>query len=151
MGYYNIATVYLESGDDDEALTYYHETLRIERITLGEKHNDVALTMQHIAHVHQRRGELDDALKLFKDSLSIQKGSVELLQDEEGKKKYYSAIAETLNHIGNVHLQRAKTDEMMEAYSESTRYLRNAGKMDSDLTISGLNFYGLSKNHPECP
>jgi len=149
--YYNIATVYLESGDDDEALNYYNETLRIERITLGENHSDVALTMQHIAHVHQRRGELDDAIELFTESLSIQKGSVELLHEKEANKKCYAAIAETLNHLGNTYLQRAKTDEMMKAYSESTRYLRAAGKIDDDLTISGLNFYGISKNHPECP
>jgi tetratricopeptide (TPR) repeat protein len=148
--YYNIGTVYLETGDDDEALTYYRETLRIERIALGVNHSDVAFTMQHIAHVHQKRGELDDALKLFTESLRIQKGDVKMLNEKEAGKKYHAAIAETLNHIGNAYLQRAKTDEMVKAYSESTRYLRIAGKMDDDLNISGLSFYGISKKHPEC-
>lgn len=149
--YYNIATVCLETGDDDEALNCYGETLRIERITLGENHSDVSLTMQHIAHVHQKRGELDEALQLFTESLSIQKGNIQMFDEKKANKGCFAAIAETLNYIGNAYLQRGKTDEMMKAYSEAMRYFRIAGKMDDDLTISGLNFYGISKNHPECP
>merc|ERR1711933_232206 len=124
-------------GDDEEALVNYRETLRIERVAFGENHKDVALTMQHIAHVHQQRGEIDKALELFTESLQIQKENAKIASSK-GVKKHYAAISETLNHIGNAHLQRADTEQMMQAYAESTRYLRMAGKSDDDLTISGL-------------
>lgn len=51
--WYNIATVFLETGDDDRAIQLYKETLRVERAALGEKHNDVILTLQHLGLVHQ--------------------------------------------------------------------------------------------------
>ncbi len=59
-------------------------------------------------------------------------------------------MAHTLNHIGNVYLQRGNAKEMVAAFSDSMRYLRLAGKKDEDLAISGFNFYGLSKMQPEC-
>jgi hypothetical protein len=34
--WYSIATLYLESGDDDRAINCYKETLRVERTALGE-------------------------------------------------------------------------------------------------------------------
>ena len=151
---YNVATINLETGNDDEALANYREVLRIERIVLGPNHSDVALTMQHIAHVHQQRGELDDALHYFTESLAIQRKQQrndKSQKNNEKSAKHYAAIAETLDHIGNVHLQRAQTKDIIDAFSESTRCLRVSGKCDDDLRVSGLNFYGISKMCPEYP
>jgi tetratricopeptide (TPR) repeat protein len=121
---------------------YYRETLRVERASLGGDHKNVVLTMQHIGQVHQQQGELSDALKYFHETLEVQKQSA---------KPDNAAIAQTLNQIGNVYLQYGDAREMVVAFSDSMRYLRlAAGKSDEDLAISGFNFYGLSKMHPEC-
>ena len=113
----------------------------MERAALGDRHRDVVLTIQHIGQVHQQRGELSDALKYYQEALDIQMTSED--SDE-------ASIAQTLNHIGNVFLQRGDAKEMVEALSESLRAFRKAGQSDDELQISGLNFYGLSKMHPEC-
>ena len=68
---YNIATIYLERGDEDEAMKYYKETLRVERATLGRDHTDVIMTLQYKAQVHQQRGELDDALECYFEVLGL--------------------------------------------------------------------------------
>merc|ERR1712032_1127992 len=62
----------------------------------------------------------------------------------------FVSIAETWNHIGNVHMQRGDTEELMHAYTMSLRFFHRAGKADNSLSISGCNFYGMSKLHPEC-
>ena len=70
--------------------------------------------------------------------------------EKEGAEVDARACAKTLNSIGNVYLQWGKTREMMEAMTEAARYLRQAGLSTDDLVVSGFNFFGLSKLHPEC-
>jgi tetratricopeptide (TPR) repeat protein len=137
---YNIATIHLESGDDEEAMTYYRETLRVERVALGPKHKAVLETMQHVGQVHQKRGELDIALEYFEEVLAIRRAD---------PNPYYAAIAKTYNFIGNVYLQRGQTKLMVAAFAEAVRCFRLAGESDDELDISGFNFYGLAKSHPE--
>lgn len=138
---YNIATIHLELGNDEESLPYYRETLRVEQTALGATHKAVQETMTHLAQVHLQRGELDKALDYFSEVLSIQK---------KATKVDPIACAKTLNHIGNVYIQWGKTPELMEAMSESLRFFRQAGGSENDLTISSFNLYGLAKLHTEC-
>ena len=42
--WYNIATIFFEIGEDDEAMKCYKETLRVERHALGPDHHDVVLS-----------------------------------------------------------------------------------------------------------
>jgi len=142
----NIATVRLELGDDDTALIYYRETLRVERASLGTTNPDVIMTLQHVGHVHELRGELDEALQYYREALDIQMATASTIEEEV-------AIAQTFNVIGNVYLQRGEARHAVTYFSYSLRYLRRAGKNNQEddyLTISGFNFYGLSKLHPEC-
>jgi tetratricopeptide (TPR) repeat protein len=138
---YNIATVCLELGDEEDAVQFYRETLKVEQASLGTGHRDVLLTMQHLGQVHQQRGEIAEALTYFHESLKIQL---------ESPSKDAIHLASTYNQIGNMHLQRGDTANMVHAYSEALRLLRNIGKSERDMHINGMNFYGLSKIHPEC-
>jgi tetratricopeptide (TPR) repeat protein len=139
--WYNIATIFLEIGEDEEAMKYYRETLRVERLALGHDHHDVVLTLQHMGHVHQQRGDLDEALSYYREALVI-----------ERKKKGDDdvAVAKVLNLIGNIHMQRAEIKEVMVCYSEATRIYMKCGQPVENLVIGGYNFYALSKLHPEC-
>ena len=158
---YNIATVHLELGDEDDAVRYYRETLKVEQDSLGKGHQDVLLTMQHIATVHQQRGELEEALKYFRECLDVQLERYHRLQGRKGVQHDLGQndqsfqessihLARTWNHIGNLHLQRGDTTQMMQSYSEASRVLRHLGESEIELSISGFNYYMLSKIHPEC-
>jgi hypothetical protein len=59
------------------------------------------------------------------------------------------AIAQILNHIGNLYLQRGDTKQMINVFADALRLIRRAGHNESELVISGFNFYGISKLHPE--
>merc|ERR1712151_496790 len=104
-------------------------------------HKDVIVTMQRIARSHEQRGELDNALKYFTESLELQQKMVEVDN---------IAIARTLNHIGNIYLQSGQIYEMINAFSEAVRKLRVEGKDETQLAISGLNLYLISKQCPSC-
>lgn len=143
---YNVATILLETGDDEEALVFYRETLRVERTALGETHNDVIATTLHLGQVHQQRGELTEALEYFEHALKIQQEQC----SPENAAQMAVSMATTLNHIGNVHLQRGDARSLVQAFAGAVRCLKVAGKNEQDLAISGFNFYGLSKMHPEC-
>jgi tetratricopeptide (TPR) repeat protein len=140
--WYNIATIYLEQGDDDDAIRFYKEALRVERKALGENPHDVIMTLQHIGLVYQRRGDLDEALKYFNEALSLQ---VEKCEDDS------IPAARLLNLVGNINLQQGDTEKMMECYTMASRiYNKYQGQPDSMLVIAGHSFYGLSKLHPPC-
>lgn len=150
---YNVATILLETGDDEEALVFYRETLRVERAALGETHTDVIATTLHLGQVHQQRGELTEALEYFEHALEIQNDQLQQSQGAGGEAQKQQAavsMATTLNHIGNVHLQRGDAAALVTAFGDAVRCLKAAGKSEQDLAISGFNFYGLSKMHPEC-
>merc|ERR1711933_6319 len=127
------------------ALSYYNETLRVERAALGDDHEDVALTLEHVGYVYQQRGEINEAIKYFLDALEIYKRHSNSAGDEQSKLDSYLSIAQALNNVGNLYLQKGQTQDMVATFSEAIRYLRKSGKSDDELTICGLNYYGLSK------
>jgi tetratricopeptide (TPR) repeat protein len=140
--WYNIATIYFETGDDEIAIRLYKETLRVERASLGDEHPDVVLTLQHIGQVLQQLGDLKQSLGYFREALMIER-------KVPGDNRI--AVAKILNLIGNIHLQEGNVSEMMECFDEASRIFdtnRQAG--GETLVIAGFNFYGLSKIHPAC-
>jgi len=123
-------------------LAYYKETLRVERASLGKHHKDAITTLEHIGRVYQTRGELHEALECFEEA-------VELRMTREQPERDHFGIAQTYNDIGNVHLQMGHTFELMEAFANATRQFRMAGQSEEELVITGFNYFGLSKMHPE--
>lgn len=138
--WYNIATIYFETGNDDLAIMMYKETLRVERAALGPNHPDVVMTLQHIGQVLQQVGNLVEALEYFQEALEIEKMF----------KRDDVSIAKILNLIGNIHLQEGNVGPMMISFSEASHLLEKSGNRTEGLVIAGYNFYGLSKIHPKC-
>ena len=106
--WYNIATIYFETGQEEVAISLYKETLRVERAALGPDHPDVVLTLQHIGQVLQQQGDLPGALGYFREALAIEK--------KRGSDQV--AVAKILNLMGNIHLQEANVKEMMYCFIE---------------------------------
>mmetsp|Transcript_20361 Transcript_20361/g.31012 ORF Transcript_20361/g.31012 Transcript_20361/m.31012 type:complete len:179 (-) Transcript_20361:328-864(-) len=140
---YNIATVQLASGDEDEALKTFEETLRVERSALGVNDlGDIVITLRHIAQILKARGNLDEALAHLNEALCVQSRIVGAADDNV-------IIGQILNQMGNIHLQRCETKKAMELYCRSLRIFRKAGRTDSEMLIEGLNFYNMAVCHPE--
>jgi tetratricopeptide (TPR) repeat protein len=134
---YNLATVHLETGDDELAIKYYKETLRVEQMT---NQQDAVMTLQNLGLVHQQRGELEEALIYFGEALEIEAAKV-----GNGRE----AAVKLLNLMGNMHLQTANVGEMMTCFTEACRiYRERDGQPHHALKISGYNFYDMSKVHP---
>jgi tetratricopeptide (TPR) repeat protein len=141
--WYNLATVKEETGDEDNAIAMYKECFRIERLMLSSGLKcDLVDTLQRLGRLHQRRGELDEALQYFQEALSSLRN-----RGEEAT----LSVAKFLNLVGNVHLQRADISQMMQCYIEASRIYQesNHGAPPNEmLVIAGYYLYGLSKLHP---
>lgn len=139
--YSNLGTVYLASGEDKEAIQMFAESIRLERLTLGDNHLGVAVSLQHLAQLHQDRGELELAHDYFKEALQITRGV-----DESMMANKQRTICTLLNLMGNIHLMKAEVPQMMECFAEASRV--SGDNNAQDLVIAGYTFYGISKMHP---
>jgi tetratricopeptide (TPR) repeat protein len=139
--YSNLGTVYLANGEDKEAVQMFAESIRLERRTLGETHLGVAVSLQHLAQLHQDRGELELAHEYFKEALEITRGV-----DESMMANKQRTICTLLNLMGNIHLMKAEVPQMMECFTEASRVCGDTAAQD--LVIAGYTFYGISKMHP---
>jgi Tetratricopeptide repeat len=137
---YNIATIFLEQGNDSEAMKCYRETLRVERLALGDDHEDVLLTITYIAQVNQNKGDLQAALACYEGILRSQKRS---------RPEDHESIARTLNRMANIHLQSGHPCKVVELMTEASRRMRLAGLGVDELSLSGFHLYGFSRVHPE--
>jgi len=146
--WYNLATIYLEKGEDHTAMKLYSESLRVERRALGEKHPEISLTLQHLGQMRQERGELEAAVEFFQEALEIER--MVLTQKQQSGRSVQetkACICKLLNLIGNIHLMCGRVDDMMECFVEACQFGQNHGE---SLIIAGHNFYGLSRLHPPC-
>jgi tetratricopeptide (TPR) repeat protein len=153
--YSNLGTVYLANGEDKEAIQMFAESIRLERKVLGENHLGVAVSLQHLAQLHQDRGELELAHWYFAEALAITKQV-----DESTMANKQRTICTLLNLMGNIHLMKAEVPQMMECFTEASRVKvddnsngtngNNGGDHFNNLVIAGYTFYGISKMHPPC-
>eukprot|EP00797_Seminavis_robusta_P023624 Sro38_g023850.1 Kinesin light chain (597) ;mRNA; r:114968-116758 len=149
--YSNLGTVYLANGEDKEAIQMFTESIRLERKTLGENHLGVAVSLQHLAQLHQDRGELELAHEYFAEALKITKGV-----DESMMANKQRTVCTLLNLMGNIHLMKAEVPQMMECFAEASRVScdndnpNSSGDQFKNLVIAGYTFYGISKMHPPC-
>jgi tetratricopeptide (TPR) repeat protein len=139
--WYNIATTCFETGDDNNAIQLYMEARRIERANLGESHDVVIQTVQHLASIFQQLGRLDEAAMEYR-------GALNLLQQKENRN--FPWEVKLLNLLGNLYLQHGDVMNAIEAWTKATRTLRANNLSDDSLHIIGLNYYSLSRMHPPC-
>merc|ERR1712154_160724 len=119
------------------ALKYYRKTLCIEQAT-DNCERRIAQTLGHIAIIHEGRGELDEAIKCFSETIEILK---------KASKQDNGAVARTLNRLGNLYLQLGQTRNMIDALSDSIRCFHLDGIRGDTVHVSGFEFYSLSKMH----
>lgn len=140
--WYNVGTICVETGEDIDAIRCYKESLRIEQLFIEDgKIEGALLTIQNLGYIFQQNGEIDQACFYFRNAL-------ELLRQTNGKNS--QSVGRLYNLLGNIHLQKAEVNEMMECYTQCARIHQEENSKSASMVISGYTFYSLSKLHPQC-
>eukprot|EP00980_Cylindrotheca_fusiformis_P028183 scaffold22586_cov138-Cylindrotheca_fusiformis.AAC.3 len=139
--WYNIATVYFETGDDCNAIKAYKESLRVESENMGELHDGVIRTVLHLASIFQQLGHLTEAEKHFREALK---------RLGQKRSKNFRLEVKVLNGLGNLYLQKGDVPNAIAVFTKATRSLCANNLSEDSLVITGLNYYSLCRMHPAC-
>jgi tetratricopeptide (TPR) repeat protein len=89
---YELGWVYYDTGDARQAIEYYEQALSIGKEVYGERHPNVATTLNNIGGAWDSLGEPKKALEYYEQALAIDK---EVYGDK------HPSVAATLNNIGS--------------------------------------------------
>lgn len=150
--WYNLATICVETHEELEAITCYKESLRIELLALSPgKGEGASLSMQNLGYIYQQNGELDEARNYFTQALELNQSKYASNSSGPAKSQI---IAKLYNLIGNIHLQKAEVEPMMNCYVKAARSYQDTmsgtSANNETMVISGYTFYAISKLHPQC-
>ena len=163
---HNLAYLYKDQGNYDEALKFYNMTLEIREKILGKDHPDTAITYNNIADVYHVQGNYDEALNFNYMALEIREKKL-------GKDHPYTAI--TYNNIACIYKAQGNYDEALKFYNMALKIQeKELGKEHPDTALTydnmaqvycaqgnydeALNFYNialeiqenkLGKGHPD--
>jgi tetratricopeptide (TPR) repeat protein len=125
----NIGMVLAERGEYNDAMDEFEKAKQIYlSVNQGnEVSRDVASAISCMGNVKNRVGELDAALKLYMDAVTIYKS---IHAEAEGAESVATAtrdVTSTLKVIGMVHAKKGDLDIAMGFFTEAMTILRTAG------------------------
>jgi len=136
--YNNLGAYYNQKGHIQNALIYFHKSLRLKE----ELKEDVAIakTLNNIGYIYEITGELDNALSYYHKSLKIKVR----MNDMQG-------IAKSLSNIGSIYDTKGDTTRAMINNKKSLLIFR---KIESDkdiaLVLNNIAFiYDKRKNYSQ--
>ncbi|MCI4430778.1 MAG: toll/interleukin-1 receptor domain-containing protein [Burkholderiales bacterium] len=106
----NLAFVYEEKADHDDAEKLFREGLAMNRRLLGDKHKEIAIGLSNLAYVLQEKGDLSRAEATFRQTLAMQR---ELLGN------VHPDVAMTLNNLAYVYAALHDTSNELRTQRES--------------------------------
>jgi len=136
----HVGYVYQQQGEISIAIDHFLDALKIYKINAKKLEQDQE-------HDNKRDENNCGNNTSSPPSLSVSNNNKQHRHEIE---ETHMSIAQTLNNVGNLYLQRGQTKHMIEMFLEAIRYLQKSGRSIEELTICGFNYYGLSKMHPEC-
>jgi tetratricopeptide (TPR) repeat protein/CHAT domain-containing protein len=107
---YELGWIYYDVGEARLALEYYEQALSIDKEVYGERHPNVAITLNSIGGAWVAMGEPKKALGYYEQALSI------------GKEMYgerHPNVAATLNNIGGAWYARGKPKKAIGYYEQA--------------------------------
>jgi tetratricopeptide (TPR) repeat protein len=108
--FHDLAAVYDELKNTDEALNHYRKALELQETHFGRQHADTADTISNIAATYDRMGNREEALKYFREALEIRRQLF-------GEK--HAETAASINNIGSSFYEAGK-------YADAIHYLEKA-------------------------
>jgi len=106
----NLAFVYEEKSDHDDAEKLFREGLAMNRRLLGEKHKEIATGLSNLAYVLQEKGDMLRAEATFRQALDMQR---ELFGN------VHPDVALTLNNLAYVYAALHDTRNELQSQRES--------------------------------
>ena len=127
-------------GETNKAIETFEQTLFHEYNSSNKKKTDIVGTLQCLAQLHELNGNLDIALKCYKEA-------VEYCQ-KNSDKEVSSQVARLYSYIGNIHIEKGDNCKAMEAYVMASRISR-LGDFDDCIVIiaDGLALCEVLKQH----
>lgn len=129
-----LGKLYVSMGNSQQALLMYKEALLIYRaavvhamkVTKGRSNPDLPAKQDRLAHclfciaeAQDANGNLDEAVRIFGESLQLRLFSDAHKQD---KRSNMIHCAMCLSGIGNVHMKRNETDEALHVFKDAMSY-----------------------------
>ena len=108
--YGNIASVYIEMGNDSLALQYMEKALKLSQELLGENHLDNAYHYNNIAKIYSKRKEENLALDYYQKALKI---FLEVFTENNVE------VATVYGNIGQIYLEQGKNDMSLKYLQKS--------------------------------
>ena len=105
-----LGLVYQDMGEYSKALSYYEQSLEIEKVALPPNHLGLASSYHNIGSVYKSMGEYSKALSSYERSLEIRK--VALPPD-------HPDLATSYNNIGNVHMDMGEYSKALSSHKRS--------------------------------
>jgi tetratricopeptide (TPR) repeat protein len=107
---YELGCIYDVNGDARQAIEYYEQALTIYKEVYGEKHPNVAATLNNIGSACTVLGEPKKALEYCKQALAIYK---------EVYGERHRVVATTLNSIGATWVAQGEPEKALEYYKQA--------------------------------
>ncbi len=122
----NIGMVLAEQGNLDQAMGKFKAAKQIyEAINPDGPSCDVASALSCMANVQSRRGDLDDALRLYGESLHMYKAVIRRTKEMGGRSRLaIQEVASTLKIMGMVHTKRGELGLSMACFQEAIDIMR---------------------------
>ena len=73
MEYNNIGKIYEKANDNQEAIKYYEDSLKIRKKCLGDFHPEVIISLKNLASINEKLGQKNKAFELLQETLVIRR------------------------------------------------------------------------------
>ncbi len=126
---------YQGQGVYGQAEPWYQGCLRVTRSRLGERHPDVATSLNNLAELYQSQGRYDEAEPLYRQALELRR---ELLGER------HPDVATSLNNLAGLYQSQGRYDEAEPLYRQALELRRELlGERHPDVAQSLNNLAGL--------
>jgi tetratricopeptide (TPR) repeat protein len=124
----DLGLLYQDLGDNQQALSYFHQALPLRR-QVGDRKSE-ATTLNNIGGVYANLGDNQQALSYFQQALPLRRQ----VGDRKGE-------ATTLNNIGGVYANLGDNQQALSYYQQALPLFRQVGDRTGEATT--LNNIGL--------
>jgi CHAT domain-containing protein/Flp pilus assembly protein TadD len=127
-----------EQGKYDEAVPLAEQALVIRKRVLGDRHSDVAVSLNNLAELHRNQGRYEKAEPLYLESLELLKSLLGNLHPN---------VATNLNNLALLYASQGRYEKAEPLYLESLRLRKSLlGDRHPDVAVSLNNLAELYRN-----
>jgi len=133
-----IGKIYLLQGDVEKAILCHQDALKVKKVLLGESHPGVIFSMMNLAAAHLTKGDIDLAIKGYRDAILSQKTTLSGISSESERNLAMIDLGDSFHKLGSILMKRNESAEAAKELREGADYYRRAGLAESDRRIIAL-------------